>query len=475
MLIFGIHIIIVLFSVLRILARDNLTPTTRLAWFMVIITLPFIGIIVYLLFGEISLGHNTNQQHREIFNNLLRLNPEALGDTSSLTNLVDNNYHSAFRYAASINKFGTTIGNHAELMSDAATARARLLDDINAAKQEVNVLYYIWLNDDTGTNLANALIHATNRGVRCKAMVDGLGSRQMINSALWQKMKDAGVEVAVALPISNLFRTILFSRIDLRNHRKITIIDGNITYCGSQNCADPEFRIKEKYAPWVDIMLRIQGPVVAQNQLLFASDWLLHKSTSINDFLFFTESTVDGFPAQIIGDGPTLRYSSTPQLFTTLIHQAQTELIISTPYFVPDSTVLESLCAAALRKVNVTLIMPKRNDSWIVAAASRSYYKILLESGVNIYEFNGGLLHSKTLTIDNIVTFIGSSNMDIRSFNLNYENDILLYDSDTTMAVKNRQNDYKTQSDPVFLEQVLNWKLSQRLWNNVIATIGPVL
>ena len=475
MLILGIHILIVLFSVLRILARDNLTPTTRLAWFMVIISLPFVGIGVYLLFGEISLGHNTNQQHQDIFNKLLNHNPKALGDTSLLNNLVDSNYHPAFHYAASINKFGTMIGNRAELMPDAITARARLLDDINAAKREVNVLYYIWLNDQTGTNLANALIQAANRGVRCKAMVDGLGSRKMINSILWQNMKAAGVEVAVALPINNLLRTIFFSRIDLRNHRKITIIDGKTTYCGSQNCADPAFRVKAKYAPWVDIMLRIQGPVVAQNQLLFASDWMLHKNNNANDFLLFTEPTTNGFPAQIIGDGPTLRYSSTPQLFTTLIHQAQTELTISTPYFVPDSTVLESLCAAALRKVNVTLIMPKRNDSWIVAAASRSYYKILLESGVNIYEFNGGLLHSKTLTIDNIVTFIGSSNMDIRSFNLNYENDILLYDSDTTMAVKNRQIDYKTQSDPVLLEQVLNWNVPQRLWNNVIATIGPVL
>ena len=339
MLIFAIHIIIVLFGVLRILSRDNLTPTTRLAWFMVIIVLPFIGIIVYLLFGEISLGHGTQQRHQQIFNKILTLKPQALGDISLVNDLVDEKYHPAFHYAASINEFGTTTGNHAELMSDAKTARSRLLDDIDSAETEIHVLYYIWLGDQTGTHLAEALIRAAKRGVRCRAMVDGLGSRAMINSSLWQQMKDAGVEVAVALPINNLLRTVLFSRLDLRNHRKITIIDGHITYCGSQNCADPEFRVKAKYAPWIDIMLRIQGPVVAQNQLLFASDWMLQSKDENTDFLLNTDLLTDGFPAQIIGDGPTLRYSSTPQLFTTLIHQAQHELVISTPYFVPDSTV----------------------------------------------------------------------------------------------------------------------------------------
>ena len=475
MLMLAIHAFFVLFGVIRILSRDNLSPTTRLAWFMVIIVLPFLGILLYLLFGEVSLGQSTQQRYQGIIDKVRSLKPQALGDIGLINELVEDKYHPAFRYATSINGFGTTIGNHAELMPDADTARARLLNDVESAKKEIHVLYYIWLNDQTGTHLAQALIRAAQRGVRCKAMVDGLGSRAMIHSPLWQQMQDAGVETATALPFNNLFKTLLFSRLDLRNHRKITIIDGHITYCGSQNCADPEFRVKANYAPWVDIMLRVQGPVVAQNQLLFASDWLLHQDDETDDFLLLTDPVADGFPAQIIGDGPTLRFSSTPQLFSTLIHQAQRELVISTPYFVPDTTVLESLCSAALREIDVRLIVPKRNDSWVVAAASRSYYKVLLESGVKIFEFNGGLLHSKTLTIDDAVTFIGSSNMDIRSFNLNYENDILLHDVKTTKAVKDRQLEYQSQSTHVELNHVLNWKLTQRLWNNVIATVGPIL
>lgn len=172
-------------------------------------------------------------------------------------------HQQSFDYAASVNGFYTTLGNRATLMATAEEAREQMIADFDNATSHIHVLYYIWLNDETGTNMANALIRASKRGVKCRAM---------IKSNLWQQMKQAGVDVQVALPFHNIVQTMLFSRLDLRNYRKITIIDGKITYCGSQNCADPEFRVKPKYAPWVDIMLRFEGAVVAQNQMLFASD-----------------------------------------------------------------------------------------------------------------------------------------------------------------------------------------------------------
>ncbi|WP_319781445.1 phospholipase D-like domain-containing protein [Oceanisphaera sp. IT1-181] len=211
----------------------------------------------------------------------------------------------------------------------------------------------------------------------------------------------------------------------------------------------------------------------------FASDWMQATGESLDQFKLIAELEVEpitgGFPAQVMGVGPTERRGATPQLFANLIASAQSELIISTPYFVPDATLLESLRAVAHRGVSVTLIYPKVNDSWIVSAASRSYYHQLLDAGCVIHEFKGGLLHAKTLTIDGCVSLIGSSNLDLRSFDLNYENNILLQDPAITLEIFERQQSYIASSDRVELSTVLTWPYHRRIWNNVIATIGPVL
>lgn len=476
MIILTLHFFIVIGFTIRILLRDDLSPPARLAWFIVLMVLPYVGSIIYFLFGEIDLGNKANKRHAEIFRQIRVRAVHLMGSTKDTDRLIDPLYRPAFRYAGSINGFHPVEGNKAELMADAAATNSRLIADIDAAQTYVHVLYYIWLTDQTGTDVAQALIRAAKRGVTCRAMADGLGSRKLIKSPLWQEMKDAGVHLAVSLPLSNPIRTLLTSRIDLRNHRKITVIDSKITYCGSRNSADPEYLPKAKFAPWVDIMLRLEGPIVAQNDLLFLSDWwMLATGDILDESELTTTVTPGGFPAQVMGDGPTERKGATPQLFANLIACAQDTLTLSTPYFVPDATVLEALCSAAHRGVTVTLIFPKVNDSRIVAAASHSYYRKLLTAGCEIYEFRNGLLHAKTLTIDGKVTLIGSSNLDLRSFDLNYENNILLQDAEVTAAVRERQSDYISQSDPVMLTQVLDWPYHRRIWNNVIATIGPVL
>lgn len=470
-----LHFLLVLTFTTRILLRDDLSPPGRLAWFIVLNVLPYFGVASYFLFGEIDIGNRAIKRHDDIFTEIKTKALMFMGEKSSVETLIDPLYRPGFRYAGSINGFHTVGGNTAELLADGDATRARIIADIDAATEHVHVLYYIWLNDNMGTAIAEALIRAAQRGVRCRAMADGLGSRAFIKSKLWQRMQQAGVELAVALSFRNLILTMLLSRLDLRNHRKITVIDGRITYCGSRNSADPEFLPKAKYGPWVDIMLRFQGAVVVQNQLLFASDWMQATGESLDEFELKTEQIADGFPALVMGVGPTERRGATPQLFSNLIASAENELIITTPYFVPDATVLESLCAAAHRGVAVTLIFPKQNDSWIVSAASRSYYHQLLDAGCVIYEFKGGLLHAKTLTLDGCVSLIGSSNIDLRSFDLNYENNILLQDKTTTIAIRQRQQTYINQSEQVELATVLAWRYYRRIWNNVIATIGPVL
>jgi len=269
--------------------------------------------------------------------------------------------------------------------------------------------------------------------------------------------------------------TVLTSRIDLRNHRKITVIDARITCCGSRYSADPAFLPKRRYGPRVDIMLRLTGPVVAQNQLLFASDWMQATGEGLDGIVLRAEPAEGGFAAQAVGTGPTGRRWATPQLFSVLVGCAQARLTISTPYFVPDATVLDALCAAAHRGVAVTLIYPRINDSRIVAAASRSYYCRLLDAGCVVHEFEPGLLHAKTLTMDGRVSLIGSSNLDLRSFDLNYENNILLQDQSITCAIHERQPSYVERSVEITLPEVLAWPWYRRIRNNVIATLGPVL
>jgi cardiolipin synthase len=307
-------------------------------------------------------------------------------------------------------------------------------------------------------------------------MVDNLGSRGLIKSVQWKAMQAAGVKLGVALGISHPLLRAPFRRVDLRNHRKIIVIDNAITYCGSQNCADPEFRVKAKFAPWVDAVMRLEGPIAQQNQRLFAMDWMSATGEDINELLQQPlRAPKPGFVAQVIGTGPTVRYSAMPEMFEALIYAARRELIISTPYYVPDESLQNALCSSAYRGVKTTIIFPARNDSWIVAGASRSYYADLLEAGVNIHEYVGGLLHTKSLTLDGEITLIGSANMDRRSFDLNYENNILLYDPAMTAAMQERQRQYIARSRPVTREMVRDWSLPRRFWNNTLAMLGPIL
>jgi cardiolipin synthase len=385
-------------------------------------------------------------------------------------------YAPLFRVGHSVNGFEPVGGNQAQLLLDSNTTIESLVADIDAAQEHVHLTFYIWLPDNNGLKVVAALKRAAARKVACRAMADALGSRLLVTSEHWQAMRAAGVHLARALPISNPLLRPLRGRIDLRNHRKIVVIDNTITYCGSQNCADPEFRIKAKYAPWVDAMMRFEGPIARQNQHLFASDWMAQVDEDLADILRQPVPPCEpGLTAQVIGTGPTVRYSAMPEVFATLMYAARRELVITTPYYVPDEAIQAALCASARRGVETTILFPARNDSWIVAAASRSYYSDLLAAGVRIFEYEGGLLHTKSLTLDGEVTLIGSANLDRRSFELNYENNILFYDPALTSAMRRRQDAYLARSRPVTAETVAHWPMTRRLWNNTIAVLGPVL
>jgi cardiolipin synthase len=361
-------------------------------------------------------------------------------------------------------------------MKDSDAAIDEMVADIDAARHHVHLMFYIWLPDGNGSKMVQALKRAAGRGVTCRAMVDDLGSRDLIRSPHWKAMESAGVTLARALKVDNPLYRIFDGRVDLRDHRKILVIDNRVTYCGSQNCADPAFLPKAKYAPWVDAVMRFEGPVVRQNQHLFATDWMANVDEELRELLWAPlDAAVSGFAAQVVASGPTLRPSAMPEMFASLIYAAERELVLTTPYYVPDASLQAALCAAANRGVAVTMVLPARNDDFAVGATSRSYYLDLLTAGVRIFEYQSGLLHTKSVAVDGIVTLIGSANMDRRSFELNYENNILFCDPTLTAEMRARQAAYIADSRPVTLADVGEWTRRRRLWNNALATLSPVL
>lgn len=454
---------------LRILARPQLNTHARTAWILVLLALPAFGVILYLLIGEIHF-RGPDRARTDAAVAATKPAVQASGQTPDLPR-----WGPASGFASAINGFGVTTGNRAELLDSPAGARQRMIEDMDAARETISVLYYIWLDDQTGRNVADALIRAARRGVRCRAMVDAIGSHAFVASQTWRRLKDAGVETAVTLPIGNPLKTMLQRRPDLRNHRKITVIDGAICHCGSQNCADDAFLPKAAFAPWVDVMTRFEGPVAHQMNLLFAQNWLADHPEDIANFAREVSGVEDGFTAQVVGTGPNVNRDAIAQLFARIIFSARRELIITTPYFVPGEVVCGAILGAAISGVKVTLIVPRRNDSGFVARASRSYYPQLLAAGVTIAEYNGGLLHSKIMTVDGETTFLGSSNMDIRSFDLNFENDILLSDRALTADIRQRQMDYLARSTLVDPGEVRAWPFWRRIWYNAFATLGPLL
>jgi cardiolipin synthase len=473
----GLHLLVQAAVILRVIQRPNREPASRIAWVVVVLAVPVAGIFAYLMLGETSIGRRNQKAMKAIIHEV-RERASEHAENVDIDPGIPPLYAHLFRVGHSISGFPPVPGNRAQLMDGSVATIDSMVADIDAARCQVSVLFYIWLTDGSGTRVAQALQRAAGRGVTCRVMVDGLGSRALLKSSLWEPMRAAGVRTAVALPLGNVLLRPLQGRVDLRNHRKILVIDSYITYCGSQNCADQEFRVKARYAPWVDAVVRLEGPIARQNELLFATDWAVYTGEDAPaDEVAECEAAAhaDGTIAQVVASGPTLRPTAMPELFVSLMFTARRELVISTPYYVPNQAMQSALCAAAYRGVQTTLILPAKNDSREVAGASRSYYAELLQSGVRIREYEGGLLHSKTLTLDGDITLIGSANMDRRSFELNFENNILLYDPQLTAAVRLRQQCYIESAKVVTVEEVEAWPLHRRLWNNCVAMLGPIL
>ena len=476
-LLITLHFTIVALTLLRVMLRPHREPAARLAWIAIITALPIAGVLFYLFFGEVNIGNKSVKKMQHVLDKIATLDAPLNVAAEGRDSLIPVGFEQVFKLSRSINGFPAVAGNRAVLLADSGAVNTALIADIDGAKDHVHLLFYIWLPDNSGRKVVEALKRAAGRGVQCRVMVDSLGSSALVRSPHWAAMKNIGVSLAVILPIGNPVLRIVFGRIDLRNHRKIVVIDGRITYCGSQNCADPEFLVKAKFAPWVDVVLRVEGAVAQQNQSLFISDWMVWANEDISSpYLSVPPQCVDSaLVAQAFGTGPTSRAMAMSQMFVALLTSALEELTITTPYFIPNEAIQSALQAAAHRGVKVSLILPANNDSWLVQRASRSYYLELLAAGVVIYEYSPGLLHAKTLTIDGQCLMLGSANLDRRSFDLNYENNMLLFDEDIVSDVLARQQEYIQQSHRITFNTVKAWSVSSRLVDNTLAVLGPVL
>ena len=456
----------------RVLLRPHREPASRLAWIIVVIALPLVGIIAYLILGETRISGRRREHGRDIDAAL----PRPRGDQSCLRSLEAGPHRAPFALARTVNCLEATCGNTARLAKDSNAAIDEIVADIDAAKEHVHLCSYIWLADNNGLKVKDACIRAAQRGVTVRILADALGSWRLIRSSYWQELRANGCKARVALPVGNPLWTLIRGRVDLRNHRKLVIVDNRIAWCGSQNLADPQFRIKPRYAPWVDIMTRWEGPVAQHNQYLFVSDWMAEGGDDISNLLREAAARSEGSVlAQVIGTGPTSSFDAMPSCFSELIHSARDELVITTPYFVPDEQLLFAITSAARRGVRTTMVVPSRCDSRIVAATSRSYYEDLIKAGVEVYEYRLGLLHSKTMIVDQTIGLIGSANLDRRSFELNFENNILFADKGLAKVLSDRQKEYLSQSDEVTAATIASTGLPRRIWQNLLAVMSPVL
>ena len=467
----AVVVLVELAVLVRAIVRPHREPASRLAWVIIIVIVPIIGTIAYLLLGE------TRVRRRRFGQSVDAALPRRAPEEAVVAKLRRSAHAAPFALAQSINRIGPTGGNSASLAANSNSAIDGMVADIDSAKHHIHLTTYIWLEDSNGLKMKEALIRAAGRGVRVRVLADALGSHRFIRSRHWKDLKAAGAEMRPALPFGNLLRLLIRGRVDLRNHRKLLVLDNRIAWIGSQNLAEAAFRIKPKFAPWVDIMTRWEGPVATDCQFLFVSDWMGEGAEDISACLGERPRKSPGGAsiAQVIGTGPIFAYDAMPSCFSELIHSAREELVVTTPYFVPDEQILYALSSAARRGVRTILVLPKRNDSRFVAGASRSYYRDLLKAGAEIYEFRPGLLHSKTMVVDGSAGLIGSANLDRRSFELNFENNILFSDSAFAAQIRERQDVYIRESDAVTAEEIGRDGLGTRVWQNLLAMLSPLL
>jgi cardiolipin synthase len=460
-----------------VVVPQNRKPQTAMAWLLAIFILPPVGIVLFLMFGSTRLPRHRREKQQQI-NDYILDNTEGMDRVEKdidfpdwLEPIVEQN-----RTLGSMPLVG---GNTAQLFTDYAESLAAMTAAVGQAKRFVHAEFYILSFDHTTEPFFAALEAAVARGVTVRVLLDHVASvRSPGYHRTIRQLRRIGVHWRLMLPVQPLRGN--WQRPDLRNHRKLLVIDRILAFTGSQNMIDRSYNKKgnlRRGLRWKDLMVRFEGPIVAGINALFVTDWysetdeLLMRETDSMP----AEKIVNAIDAQVVPSGPGFELENNLRLFNSLVYNAQRRVIITSPYFVPDDSMLYAITNAAYRGLDVQLFVSAVADQPVVFHAQRSYYEVLLRAGVRIWLYKAPtVLHAKHFTIDEEVAVIGSSNMDMRSFTLNYEISVMVHGRHIVTKLREIEESYRAESTELLLDEWLTRPMRSKVLDNTARLTAAV-
>jgi len=444
---------------LVIVPRDRL-PTAAMAWLLAIFFIPVIGVIAFLLIGNPKLPEKRQLKQREMDAVIARESADLAAPTPKEAWPVW--LEPVVSLTHTLTAMPLVGGNSAHLIEDYGESLAAMSEEIATATSYVHVEFYIFSLDATTGPFFDSLAAAVGRGVTVRVLLDHWASSHCAGyKETLTRLDEIGVEWQLMLPVQPFKGR--YQRLDLRNHRKLLVVDGRVAFVGSQNLIDRSYNKKKNLKrglKWQELMCRLEGPVVASIDMVFVTDWVIESgedvATAAKDLRPAEEppppsGTLD---CQVIPSGPGFPVENNLQLFLNLLYSARERIIITSPYFVPDDSMLRGLMAATARGVHVELFVSEIGDQGLVWHAQRSYYGALLKTGVRIYCYPAPyILHAKHFSVDDEVALIGSSNMDMRSFGLNSEISLMVRSRSFVAQMRGVEQDYRTISTELTLEE----------------------
>lgn len=444
------------------------SPEAAKGWLLFIFFVPWLGLALYLLIGRPRVPRWRTERFRAFLHAIEPVR-QKMGELPVLAPPATTaQYEPSVRLATDLGMLPNFGGNAVELLTDYADTLARIAADIDAASGSVHLCFYIFSIDARTAPVIDALGRAAARGVACRVLVDAFGSRPRIPVVV-PRLRALGVDVRVALPVRVGRKA---ARFDLRNHRKLVVVDGRVGYTGSQNLIAADFKPGLTYS---ELMVRIEGPSALQLQAVFASDWYVETAQYVGDACFPPPRAAGDVPAQVLPNGPSSSTQPAQRMVVNLIHSATSRVVVTTPYFIPGQPFQNALETAVLRGAEVHLIVDDHMDQFLVGNAQRSYYEELLAAGVRIHAYTEAFLHTKSVSIDGQVAWIGTCNMDMRSFELNEEVVALFFDARIAAQLAAIEERYMRGSRPVTLEAWRARPFTQELAQNLARLVSPLL
>jgi cardiolipin synthase len=412
--------VVVIGAVLLARRRD---PTATLAWILFILLAPFIGAAAYLALGRTRarrLAKRSSLAEARLRSLLSRHAVRARLDRESGS--PDVRTHTMIRLGSALASTPASWGNAARVLNDADVTYREMTLAIHQARHHIHVEFYIIQPDTVGTALRDLLLARAATGIEVRVLCDAIGSMSLPDD-FWDPLRAVGGHAATFSPLSKLIpHWRRRDRVDFRNHRKIVVVDGRVGFTGGINVGKEYLGLDPDIGRWRDTHLRIEGPAVLSLQQTFLQDWLLTTNQTLDDERYLPSGSPAGeCLVQVIDSGPNQAWASVELYYAQAIALSCQRVWITNPYFIPSQLIESALTLAALRGVDVRILLPKKSDSRLVTLASHSYYAPLLHAGVQIFEYARGFVHAKTMVVDDWVATVGSANMDMRSFKLNFE------------------------------------------------------